>query len=87
MCGIYKKEGAGDFGMCLDCGAVNLFGKAQYRLVQLGGCRCACVCDTDRYDNHARFSEAFVGREYEAGRYLYFKKDFAMGGNYSRLQP
>ena len=87
MCGIYKKEGAGDFGMCLDCGAVNLFGKAQYRLVQLGGCRSACVCNTDRYDNYACFSEAFFGREYEAGRYLYFKKDLAMGGNYSRLQP
>ena len=85
MCGIYKKEGAGDFGMCLDCGAVNLFGKAQYRLVQLVGCRCSCVCNTDRYDNHARFSETFFRREYEAGRYIYFEKDFAMGGNYSRL--
>ena len=87
MCGIYKKEGAWNFGMCLDCGAVNLFGKAQYRLVQLGGCRCACVCNNNRYDNHARFSEAFVERKYEAGRNLYFKKDFAVGGNYSRLQP
>ena len=87
MCGIYKKEGSGNFGMCLDCGAVNLFGKAQYRLVQLGGCRRSCVCDTDRYDNHASFSEAFFGRKYEAGRNLYFKKDLAVGGNNSRLQP
>ena len=87
MYGIYKKESSGNRDLCLDCGAGNLFGKAQYRLVQLGGCRSSCICDTDRHDNHARFSEAFFGREYEAGRYLYFKKDFAMGGNYSWLQP
>ena len=87
MYGIYKKESSGNCDLRFDCGAVNLFGKAEYRLVQFGGCRCACVCNINRYDNHARFSEAFVERKYEAGRNHYFKKDFAVGGNYSRLQP